>query len=573
MWRWIIRKLFGRRGASPSAARLNVRGYYDSARTTDDNRRHWSNADTLSAAAAALPDVRLKLRSRSRYERDNNGYAGGLVQTLANDLIGTGPTLQIENPDVKARWDEWFDASGLAETLHTGKQSKTTDGEVVLLLGTNPALATDVKLSVTAVEADRLAEPWRMTGVTSGSDGIYYDDYGNPTLYRILRYHPGDLLRGFPMDYDDYSAKVVIHWFRKDRPGQLRGVPELTASLPLFAQLRRWTLATLTAAETAADFAAVLETEASPDSETDDPNPFETLEIERGMMTSLPVGARLNQLKAEHPTAMYEGFKRELLKEIGRAVNAPYNVTAGDSSEYNYSSARLDHMLYRGALRVERNHCRRVVLEPIFTAWYREAAVAYRWDKATPKHSWYWPGFESIDPVKDANADSIRLANGTTTLAEIMAEYGQDWAEMVAQRAKEVEQMQTLGLIPEHLTVDMPADNQNSGNQQDGGDGTDGGDTVPQPAPRKGAAGNAAPLNIALNGAQVTALVTVLDKLALKLYPAVAVEAMVKAAFPDMDKALIAVFVRALANHVAPPPPQPAPAPASQPQPAPEPAQ
>src|SRR5512140_2834721 len=78
---------------------LHVRGRYDAASTTDENRRHWSNADLLSANAAVNPQVRRTLRSRARYEVANNSYARGIVSTLANDVIGTGPRLQMLTDD------------------------------------------------------------------------------------------------------------------------------------------------------------------------------------------------------------------------------------------------------------------------------------------------------------------------------------------------------------------------------------------------------------------------------------------------------------------------------------------
>ena len=74
---------------------MRVRGRYDAAATTDENRRHWANADLLSANAANSPQVRKTLRSRARYEVANNSYARGIVSTLANDCIGTGPRLQM----------------------------------------------------------------------------------------------------------------------------------------------------------------------------------------------------------------------------------------------------------------------------------------------------------------------------------------------------------------------------------------------------------------------------------------------------------------------------------------------
>ena len=53
------------------------------------------DADGLSADAANSPEVRRTLRNRARYEVANNSYARGIVLTLANDLIGTGPRLQM----------------------------------------------------------------------------------------------------------------------------------------------------------------------------------------------------------------------------------------------------------------------------------------------------------------------------------------------------------------------------------------------------------------------------------------------------------------------------------------------
>ena len=66
-----------------------IRSRYDAAQTTDENRRHWANADALSAAAANSLDMRRTVRNRARYEVANNCYLSGMVQTLANDCIGT----------------------------------------------------------------------------------------------------------------------------------------------------------------------------------------------------------------------------------------------------------------------------------------------------------------------------------------------------------------------------------------------------------------------------------------------------------------------------------------------------
>src|SRR4051812_23822250 len=86
------------RGLVPSRGR-NVQARYDAAVTDSENAKHWSMADDLSSAAANSPDVRRILRKRSRYERNSNSYYDGIVLTLANYLIGTGPRLQVKLPN------------------------------------------------------------------------------------------------------------------------------------------------------------------------------------------------------------------------------------------------------------------------------------------------------------------------------------------------------------------------------------------------------------------------------------------------------------------------------------------
>ena len=60
------------RGRQLAHVPLHIRGRYDAATTTEENRRHWASADHLSANAANSPAVRRVLRSRARYEVSNN---------------------------------------------------------------------------------------------------------------------------------------------------------------------------------------------------------------------------------------------------------------------------------------------------------------------------------------------------------------------------------------------------------------------------------------------------------------------------------------------------------------------
>ena len=443
-----------------AAARVSsrmLRARYDSAETTDDNRKHWAMADGLSADMAASPGVRRILRNRSRYEVANNTYAKGIVQTLANDCVGTGPRLRLTGVDrtiariVERRFAEWTAAIGLAEKLRTMRAARATDGEGFGLLVTNPELWTAVKLDVRLVEAEQIASPSGALPEPDSVDGIKYDQFGNPVQYEVLPYHPG----GSAYRYRDpilTDASKVLHFFIPERPGQRRGIPEMTPALPLFAQLRRWTLAVLAAAETAADLAAIMKTQDSPDQDdAQTAEAFERIEFERRAMMTLPAGYEIQQLKAEHPTSTYGDFKREVINEIARCFQVPFNVAAGNSSGYNYSSGRLDFQIYERAIWIDRSRMEATILDQLFIAWKNEAILIegympqeMRTTASNWSHSWHWDGFAHIDPRSEAEAQTARLANQTTTLADEWAREGEDWEEKLEEQARILQRKQQL---------------------------------------------------------------------------------------------------------------------------------
>ncbi len=449
-----------------------VRAGFDSAVTNDANRRHWSGADGLSADAAASPEVRRILRNRARYEAANNSYAKGIVLTLANDVVGTGPRLQLLTDDdganerIEQAFAAWAKAIGLPEFLRTMRSARATDGEAFAVLVSNPRLPTPVKLDVRMVEADQVTTPdlsiLSRDQSNGAVDGIVFDEFGNPAEYHILKAHPGDT-RGWGgflgLEYDRVPAESVVHYFRVDRAGQSRGVPDLTPALPLFAQLRRYTLAVIGAAETAADFAGILYTDAPASGEAEAVEPMDAIELEARSLLTMPGGWKMAQVHAEQPSTTYAEFKREILNEIARCLNMPFNVAACNSSGYNYASGRLDHQTYFKSVRVEQEHLACVVLDRLFAAWLREAVLVsdllplrLRTLAATgeaPPHQWFWDGNEHVDPAKEANAQATRLASHTTTLAAEYARQGRDWENELRQRAREVALMKELGLETE----------------------------------------------------------------------------------------------------------------------------
>ena len=494
----LVSRLFGRRPAPRRAMcsrtpapltpwRRMVRGRYDAAQHSDNSRRHWAAADGLSARAANSASVRQTLRNRARYEVANNSYARGIVSTLANDVIGTGPRLQMlggtdsDRRFIEAAFQAWSAAIDLPAKLRTMRMARSQDGEAFAVLTNNPTLATPVTLDLQLVEAEQIATP-DLTRLPSDrvADGIEFDAFGNPIIYHKLRQHPGDCGPLAATAYDRLPAASILHDFRRERPGQVRGIPELTAALPLFAMLRDYTLATLDAAKAAAYFAGILYTDAPAGGESQEVEALDSIELERNLLVTMPGGWKLGQIRAEQPASSYAEFKREVLNEIARCLNMPFNVAAGNSSGYNYASGRLDHQTYFKSIRVDQSQIASGLLDRIFLAWFREAVLIegylpqrLRRVNVDLTHQWFWDGNEHVDPAKEANAQATRLANHTTTLADEYAKRGQDWETQLRQRAKERALMEELGLSPAEAQPAERPDNDDSDQTDDADDTSD----------------------------------------------------------------------------------------------------
>ena len=417
-----------------------LRAEYDAARHTDEFSRHWANADKYDADSANSREVRHTLVSRSRYEIGNNGYADGIAQTYATDLIGVGPNLRMQtrspgfNRMVEWEWYQWAKVVQWRRKLWTMAHAKFSDGEAFAVMRRNPGVRHSVQMDVVLYEAEQCQTPYLPYGEQGYIDGIRFDRFGNPVYYDFLHEHPGASSRlTLDLTPERVPADRVLHWYKMRRPGQHRGVPESASTLNTGAAARRWREATLAAAETAAEFSVFLKTQFQPD-QMGKVAPMSTLDIQKRMMTALPQGWDATQMRAEHPNATYEAFHDQLINEQARPANMPKNKAKCDSSQYNYASGRLDHQTYYAALDVERQDADDLVLDRLFSVWFDLAVVRFGWLGGDPlaiapaakAHLWDWPKHRVADVQAEAGANETKLKSGQIGLHQLYSDAGLD---------------------------------------------------------------------------------------------------------------------------------------------------
>lgn len=452
-----------------------VNARYDLAQTVEKNWKHWQNADYLDPHAANILAVRRQLRIRSRYELvENNPYLKGVALTLCNDFCGSGPKVAITEEGVDpgdARkieflFEQWWEACGMTTKLWRARMAKLVDGEsfgfaVSALRRKLEFRDMPVQLDFQMIECDRVSSPlvlplalptYQNGGTMMEADGVRWDLQENPIEYNLLPYHPGNMLFPPMGPIENWiGADNVLHWFRQDR-GWLRGIPEMTTSLPLCALLRRYTLAVVQAAEIGAMISGVIESEAPPAAMAglgpDDDDPFDVFPTEPGMLMRLPWGYKMSQLRAEQPIQVYDMYVRTLLMEIMRPICMPYNLAAGSSAQSNMASAIVDAHVYRGSQVNERHHCERHQLNAAFCLWYNEARLIpgylprIRSRTLFPTREWRWDkvGLDHTDPDKVANALKTCVEMGFLTDRDIQEQHYnrdvEDWRQQIKEDLK-----------------------------------------------------------------------------------------------------------------------------------------
>jgi lambda family phage portal protein len=310
-----------------------------------------------------------------------------------------------------------------------------------------PRLAQDnlrVPLQLQLLEADFLDHA-RTMGTVNGSvmQGVQFDLLGRRVAYWIFTYHPGGMLvlnpRGGILS-QPVPADQILHTYRVLRPGQIRGVPWLTPVMLALRDLDDYADAERVRKKIEACVVAMItQPEGIEGSwlgfKGNDPlttHPVES--FQPGMTAYLKPS---EDVKFNNPPALggYREYKTTELEEIAAGLGLPYELMTGDLSKVNYSSWRGGQLGFRNTI----ENYRWLTLIPMFCMPVRRRVIDTLVmlgkiparvvdDPAINLYATQWtaPRFESVDPVKDAEAALKDIRMGRITWFEAVLANGYD---------------------------------------------------------------------------------------------------------------------------------------------------
>lgn len=446
-----------------------------------------------SADEALLPELS-DLRERSRDLNRNDAHASGITNTMTTNVIGTGirpqsrvdreslgvteKTAAIFQKKAERIWKRWFPYADAGERMDFYEIQELVDrqilenGEAIILplMLDNKEKKRPYSLALQIIESDRLATPPDKRSDKSIRSGVRIGENGEPVSYFIQETHPGDYRFTKTTDkkfterpaINEYGRKNVFHLYHVTRSGQTRGVPFFAPVLTYFKDLAEYAEAELVAARIAACFSLFITSEASMDLSVN-PQYEQNIHgqliesLEPGMIKHLLPGESITSFNPQRPGATFEPFVDRILRAISAALGLPYELVAKDFSKTNYSSARAALLEARRYFKVRQEWLSRKLCQPVWEMLIEEAylegeikaASFYDKKRFWLGATWIAPGWEWVDPLKEAKAAEVGLKNRIVTHSDLYAAQGKDWEESFEQRKREIDKAKELGLPEE----------------------------------------------------------------------------------------------------------------------------
>jgi len=452
-----------------------------SSRTT----RHWSYSRGV-ADAEMLGDLQA-LRERSRDLCRNNAVGRGAVATMTSNVIGAGLKFQavidrdylgmaeeeadIWETSVERKWENWAGSldcdaarsSDFYDLQDLAFSAYLQSGECFVLL---PILSRRgrFQLCIQLVEADLVQNAPGQYSDKNMRDGIEVDNYGAPISYSI-RLDQAEWKK--VQAYGERSGRPnVIHLYRQERPGQSRGVPFLASVLENIKELGRYNKSELAAAVISSMFTVFIksnnenalstalddELDIATNASTEDDLDYT---LAPGAVYRLEDDESIDLANPTRPNTAYEQFITAQLREIGMALQIPYEILSKQfQSSYSASrAARIEAWKY---FMKERQRFSRRFCQVIYEEWLTEEILNMRipafgyfdnYDirKAWTGGQWIGESMGQIDEGKEVKAAQLRVENNfTTRTQETIQMNGGDFMKNVKKQIREAKALLEL---------------------------------------------------------------------------------------------------------------------------------
>jgi lambda family phage portal protein len=463
-------------GYRRQAWRQAIRSFYDSG-NTDRLNSGWTPVNaTAEQTDSPQRDI---IRARARDLERNSDIAEAIIGPLERNVVGTGIKVQakVKKPDrtdddelnqqIEDLWIEWCkprncDVTGqqsFGEMQCMAVRRLEVDGGIFFIKAYTKGA---VPFCLQAREVDELDTSINyLPGLDKNRvlNGIEFDEYNKPVAYWFKKYTPDGYWTG---KSERVEEKRVIFLWQKIRPSQVREMSPLAKTVPRVRDVNEFVEA-VSVKERILACLSIFITKQTPagglgrgvaGGKVDSQSGYQQQTVSPGMIKELQPGESVTAVTPSGQATSAKDFISTQQRLAGSGQGLSYEAVSRDMSQVNYSSAR------QGLLEDQRTYriWQQFLIDHFLTEVYTEFVISsvlsgqlnipdfWRDKSRYLKHTWIPPGWTWIDPLKEVKANESALNTGQDTLARLCAERGEDWRDVLKQRALEIQLAKELGI-------------------------------------------------------------------------------------------------------------------------------
>lgn len=483
-----------RKAHGPETRRLAQRAASVATRSYAGANMGRTTADWVALSTSSDAELYTGLRSlrnRTRQLCRDNEYARQALRLIVNNVVGIGIGFQSQvmmvrgkklNEPVNSKIEATFKRWGKAKFCHTaGKLSWAAmqrmaisgvaeSGEVLLRKIYKRVPGSNIPFQLEVIEADQLVDNWSGRASDTGNEirmGVEVDEWQKPVAYWLYPRHPGDnMVSGVPPsnDYQRVPAEEIIHLAIFERPFQTRGIPWFHAAMTKLRHMGGYEEAEIVRARASASIMGFIQ---SPEADGvpgigEDPMGSDAVvdgekvfDMSPGIIKELSPGETFEGFNPSTANAAMEPFMRFMLRSVAAGVGVSYESLSRDYSQSNYSSSRLALLDDRDNWKVLQQWLMETLNQQVFDAWLECAVLSGALPLPSFETSpeiyeavrWMPRGWDWIDPLKEVTAARMAVRSGFQSIQGVISAKGDDFEDVFAQRAREIDMAADLGLV------------------------------------------------------------------------------------------------------------------------------
>jgi len=411
------------------------------------------------------------LRDRSRQLVRDNPYATKGIQVITSNVVGWGVLSQVKvdpaqsntsgqnkqaskrEKELAALWRSWSESTAIdfdgrnnfAGIQRIVMRTIVEGGEVLIrrrrttqrtVVGKDGIEVEVPPIQLQVLEGDFLDLTGAYgTDVPTGNtvlQGVEFDAQGRRVAYHLFEEHPGNSFPGMTSTLRSrfktvrVLAEDVLHVFRMDRAGQIRGVPWLAPVMLRLKDFDEYEDAQLVRQKIAACFSVFVKDIDGVDAGLSADQQSELGEkVQPGIIEILPPGKDVT-FASPPGVEGYGEYASSVLHAISAGLGVTYESLTGDYSQTNYSSGRMGFLdMSRNVEEWRENIIMSQFVNPVF-GWFLNGASLLGYDTTRVRAQHTPPKREMVDPQKEVAAMKDGVRSGFMSLFEAIRQNGED---------------------------------------------------------------------------------------------------------------------------------------------------